>query len=69
MRGFQTKKTSAENEDFYWPFECGASDVVLCVACFGDSFCTVFTFYLSRRYLVRFRQLGGHILGKSCSFG
>ena len=40
--------------------------MVLCVACFGVSFCTVFPFYVSR-YLVRFRYLSGHLLGNSCS--
>ena len=39
-------------------------DVAFYVACFGVSVCTV-----SRWHLVRFKELSGHLLGKSCSFG
>ena len=35
-------------------------------ACFGVSFCTVFTFFVSRWYFVRFGELSGHLLGQSC---
>ena len=38
-------------------------------ACFGVGFSTVFTFCVSRLYLVMFRLLNGHLLGESCSFG
>ena len=38
----------------YRPFQCGHSDVVLYVACYGVIFCAVYNFYVSRRYLVRF---------------
>ena len=38
-----------------------------CVACFGASFCSIFTFIMSRWCLVGLRYL--HLMGKSCSFG
>ena len=30
----------------YLIFQCGTSDVVICVICFGVSFCDVFIFYI-----------------------
>ena len=38
---------SGKPSSYYLPFQDGASDVVLCVACVGVIFCTVFT-YVSR---------------------
>ena len=34
---------------YYCPFQGGSVVVVVRVACFGVSFCTVFTFFISRR--------------------
>ena len=38
--------------------------MILCVAYLCISYCTAFTFYVSRRILVRFRLLSDNLLGK-----
>ena len=35
---------------YYCPLHGGTSNMVICVACFGVSFLTVFTFYVSGRF-------------------
>ena len=42
--------------------------MVLCVSSFSVSLCSVFTFCVSKLYIVRFRFLSDQLFEKSCSF-